>query len=171
MPGVPGQLGAPLIYEGAFDEATRLALDDSNDWIVYVNQSGIPGTVRLASQLNFPGSGQVMGFGSLGTAITVFPANTFPAGTYIASVYAVCTTALSGGSVSGFAFPIGYSDDQGARTPTIATVSAVSAGTVCQGNYTFRALSSAAINFTPNYLTGAPTAGAIAFTFLLQRVA
>jgi hypothetical protein len=153
---IPSQYYNAIVKEGAFD----------NDVASNINALAQANDVLVASSQN---SG--LAFGSLGTAITLLP-STAPLGTYLFTCYGVITVALSGGSVSGFAFVLGFSDDYQAQTPTVATVSAVSVGTVAQGSYMFRSNNStpAAITFTPNYLTGAPTAGKIAYSVTLQRM-
>ena len=146
----------PIIKQGCFD----------NDVMSQINSLEAANDILVASSQS-----AALAYGSLGTAITLLPATAAP-GTYLFTCYGVIVTALSGGSVSGFAFVLGYSDDYQAQTPTAATVSATSAGTVCQGQYMFRSnnATAAAITFTPNYLTGAPTAGKIAYSVTLQRI-
>src|SRR5271170_3439191 len=146
----------PIIKQGCFDA------DLENQ----INNLQAANDIMVASSQN-----AALAFGKLGTAITLLPA-TAPAGTYLFTCYGVITTSLSGGSVSGFAFVLGFSDDDQAQTPTAATVSQTAAGNACQGSYMFRSNNAtpAAITFTPNYLTGAPTAGKIAYSVILQRV-
>lgn len=158
MPIIPAAISAtynaPLVKQGCFDADIMNqvnALQAANDILVAANQNG------------------ALGFAGVGTAITLLPA-TAPAGTYLVSCYGVITTGLTGNSISGIAFVLGYTDDQGARTPTVATVSAYSAGTVLQGTYVFRSNGTAAITINPNYLTGAPTSGAVAYSTMLQRI-
>ena len=151
---IPANYYNPLVKQGCFD----------NDVMANVNALAAANDVLVASSQN-----SALAFGSIGTQITLLPA-TAPAGTYLFTCYGVITVALTGGSVSGFAFPISYTDDFQAQTPTVATVSATSTGSVCQGSYMFRSNGTAAIKFTPNYLTGQPTAGDIAYSVVLQRI-
>jgi hypothetical protein len=157
---IPDQYNSRLFKEGAFDGDVRRYVDAwiaSSDPLVATSQTGIPG------------AGSTLTFAGLGTAITLMPA-TAPAGTYVFTVYGVCTTTLTGNSVSGFSFVLGFTDDKQAQTPTAATISSATAGAVAQGQYTFRSTGTAAITFTPTSLTGAATAGAIAYTVTLQRL-
>jgi|ERR1700675_4433593 len=171
MPGTPGTAGAPLLYVGAFDDATKNNLNQNNDWILYVNQSGVAGGFPNADA---PGSGLTFPYTSFGTAITmVNPApggaavGIFPAGTYEVSVYAVITTTIT--TATSWSFVLGYTDDQGAKTPTATTSSTMTAGAVQQGTYLFRSTGATALTFTPTSASAA--AGAIAFTVVLQRLA
>lgn len=151
---IPANFYAPLVKQGCFD----------NDVMSSVNALAAANDILVAASQNAG-----LAFGSIGTAVTLVP-STAPAGTYLVTCYGVITTALTGNSISGVAFVLGYTDDQGARTPTVATVSAVSAGTVLQGSYTFRSNGTAAITLNPNYLTGAPTSGNLGYSMMLQRI-
>lgn len=146
-----------IVKQGSFDsdiESQINALSQANDILVASSQNA------------------ALGFASIGTAITLLSATNAlnVAGTFIFTCYGVVTTTLAGGSVSGFAFVLGFTDDSQAQTPTAATVSAVSAGTAVQGAYAFRSKGGVAITFNPNYLTGAPTSGVIAYSATLQRI-
>jgi len=104
---------------------------------------------------------------SFGTAITMLPAST-PAGAYQAQVYGVITTTIT--TATSWLFKLGFTDDQQAQTPTIATSSTMTAGTAISGSYFFRSNGSAAITFTPSYGGSAPGAGVVAASLVLQRL-
>lgn len=99
------------------------------------------------------------------TAVTLLPAN-HPAGMYRFSIYGVVTTSIT--TATSWLFPIGYTDTQGAKTPTAATSSTMTAGAVVQASYHFYSTGVAAITVTPTSTSAA--AGAVAYYISLARL-
>jgi hypothetical protein len=154
MPITPAVISAvnlnPIIKQGCFD----------NDVAAQINALMAGGDLLVASSQN-----AAFGFAGFGTAITLLPSSA-PAGTYIISATDVITTTIT--TATSWLFTVGYTDDQGARTPTVCTSSTMTAGAVEQGNYTFRSSGTAAITFTPTAASAA--AGVIAYSVTLQRI-
>lgn len=147
MPGLQ-----TVLIEGAFDYSDRAAINS--------NFTNTPGIVASSVNSAFP-------YTSFGTAITLLAAGAAATGTFRVNITGVVTTTIT--TATSWLFTIGYTDDQGARTPTVATSSTMTAGTVEQGSYLFRNTGAAAITVTPTSASAA--AGVIAYSVVLERLA
>jgi hypothetical protein len=110
-------------------------------------------------------SNSAFGYASFGTAITMLP-STAAAGLYQAELYAVITTTIT--TATSWLFKLGFTDDDQAQTPTIATSSTMTAGAINQAVYTFRSSGTAAITWTPTSASAA--AGVVAVSMILTRL-
>lgn len=109
---------------------------------------------------------QAFGVFNTAAAITLLPAST-PAGTYrVTSVITITTTFVTNTAVTS---AIGWTDDQGAQTAT-TTGGALTAGTQIQSTQLIRSAGSAAITWTPAKTGSAATAGAAAWSIIVERV-
>ena len=109
---------------------------------------------------------QAFGVFNTGAAITLLPSTT-AAGTYRVSMYVVITTTFVTNTAVTGAF--GWTDDNGAQTLTV-TSGALNAGTTLVGSQLIRSSGTAAITFTPAKTGSAATAGAAAWTVVVERV-
>jgi len=147
MPGFP-----VLVKAGVFDadsiNALNTAMAATPD-IVAANSNPTVGFAVLAAA----------------TAVTLLPAG-HAAGTYRVNIYGVVTTTIT--TATSWLFPIGYTDDQGARAPTATTSSTMTAGTVQQVSFTLRSTGATALTITPTATSAA--AGAIAYSVVVERI-
>src|SRR5262249_6672007 len=137
-----------LVKQGCFDADSVNALNS--------NLAATPGIVfsnALTGQL-------ATGFGS---AITILPSG-FAAGTYRLTIGAVVTTTIT--TATSWLFTLAYTDDQGARTPTVTTSSTMTAGTSQSGSYTFKTTGATALTYTPTAASAG--AGAVAYSILVE---
>lgn len=102
-----------------------------------------------------------------GTAVTLLPAGA-PAGTYRITISAVITTTFTGATA--VQHNLGWTDDQGARTQTNA-LGALTAGTNQLVTATVRSTGAAAITLTEVGTVSNATAGAMAITATVERLA
>jgi hypothetical protein len=157
MPGVAGQIGAPLIYAGCFDDPTKTVLNSQNDWIVVSTGTGAPG------------AGTAVGYASFNSAaaVTLLAAG-HPAGLYSVTIYAVLTTAFVTNTT--WNFSLGFTDDYQAQSPVAFTSSTLTIGTILQGTYQLRSTGATALTYTPGKTGSAATAGAVQFSIIVQRL-
>lgn len=147
---IPANFNTLLVKQGAFDA----------DLMNQMNALIAAQDILVASSQN-----PALGFASFGTAITLLPSG-HPAGTYEVNVYAVITTTIT--TATSWLFPIAFTDDNKAQTPTVSTSSTMTAGTAQFGAYTFRSTGATAITFTPTAASAG--AGVIAYSVTLQRI-
>lgn len=157
----------------------------NNDFVHYTNSTGgvvysinSAGNNNVAGGLTLAGQGQpailyatsltAQAFGVFNTAAAVtMLAASAPAGTYRVSIYLVITTTFV--TNTAVTMSIGFTDDDQAQTVT-TTGGALTAGTILQNTYTFRSNGTAAITYTPSKTGSAATAGAAAFSVVLERL-
>jgi hypothetical protein len=108
-------------------------------------------------------------FGVFNTAspVTLVAAAAGNAGTYRVSIYLVITTTFVTNTAVTMAF--GWTDDNGAQTVTY-TGGALTAGTTIVGSQLIRSTGAAAVTYTPAKTGSAATAGAAAFSVVVERV-
>lgn len=141
--------GIAIVKQGCFDADVANALT-----------SGIPGIV--ASNSNPAVTFTVL---AAATAVTLLPVG-HTAGTYRVNIYGVVTTTIT--TATSWLFPLGFTDDQGARTPTAVTSSTMTAGTAIQVSYTLRSTGATALTITPTSTSAA--AGQIAYSVVVERL-
>lgn len=157
----------------------------NNDFLHYTASTGAvlyainsAGNTSVSGGLTLAGQGQpgivyavsltAQGFAVFNTAAAVtMAAATAPAGTYRFSMYLdITTTFVTNTAVT---MALGWTDDDQAQTST-TTGGALTAGTILQATYTFRSNGTAVITYTPAKTGSAATAGAAAFSVVLERL-
>ena len=123
---------------------------------------GIPPILAIANL-----SAQGFAVFNTSAAVNLLPAAA-PAGTYRASIYLVLTTTFVTNTTVNIS--LGFTDDNGAQTPVAVTTSTLTAGTAVQVSYTFRSTGATAITYKPGVTGSAATAGAAAFSVVLERL-
>ena len=150
MPGL-----VALVKEGCFDADNRNAVNAAI--------AATPGLVGTAVNGTIPFGNYTTG----GTVVTLLPAG-HAAGTYRLSISAVVTTTFV--TAANVGHTLGWTDDQGARTQ-VNTLGALTAGTNSLVTIPVRSTGAAAITVTEIAGTSNASAGAMALTVTVERLA
>ena len=151
---MPGLNIPTLVKAGALEADTINILNTA-----FNNTTSIVGTSNQTAQ--------AFGVFNTGAAITLVPAATANAGSYRVTQYVVITTTfVTNTAVTG---TFGWTDDNGAQTAT-TTGGALTAGTTLVSSQLVRSTGAAAITWTPAKTGSAATAGAAAWSIVVERV-
>jgi hypothetical protein len=102
------------------------------------------------------------------TPVTLVASGAGNAGTYRASLYLVISTTFVTNTTVNIS--LGYTDDQQAQAPIAISTSTLTAGTSIQTTFTLRSTGGTAITYKPGVTGSAATAGAAAFSVVLERL-
>lgn len=150
---MPGLAIPTLVKAGALEADTLNVLNSA-----FNNTTSIVATNVATAQ--------AFGVFNTGAAINLLP-STAPAGTYRVSFYIVITTTFVTNTAVTGAF--GWTDDNGAQTLTV-TGGALTAGTTLLASQLIRSSGSAAVTFTPAKTGSSASAGAAAWSVIVERV-
>lgn len=148
-----------ITEEGAFSSDQRLQIN-SNFSSVANNFANVPGIVATVSAS--------LGFAVFNSAVAVnLLPTTLPTGTYRISLYMVPTTSFATSTEEVITF--GWTDDYQAQTVAY-TSSAQTHGTITIGSQILRAVTGAALTYTPSQTGSSATAGVMAISIVVERL-